>query len=92
MHVASRIVPAANRFGGSKQNVATAVDQIEREGSAEAFLERLASVAAVTTRPRFGVTIAAAPPATFPALEQRLEYGHLRDEHRATSRARDGAA
>lgn len=56
MHVASRIVPAANRFGGSKQNVATAVDQIEREGSAEAFLERLASVAAVTTRPRFGVT------------------------------------
>ena len=54
MHVASRIIPAANRFGGSKQNVASAVEQIEREGSAEAFLERLASVAAVTTRPRFG--------------------------------------
>ena len=55
MHVASRIIPAANRFGGSKQNVASAVDQIEHEGSAEAFLERLASVAAVTTRPPFGV-------------------------------------
>ena len=51
MHVASRIIPAANRFGGSKQNVASAVDQIEHEGSAEAFLERLASVAAITTRP-----------------------------------------
>ncbi|HEV8217816.1 MAG TPA: hypothetical protein VGP95_18320 [Gemmatimonadaceae bacterium] len=54
MHIASRIIPAANRFGGSKDNVASAVDQIEREGSAEAFLERLASVAAVTTRPKFG--------------------------------------
>jgi|RhiMethySRZTD1v2_1073278.scaffolds.fasta_scaffold375323_2 hypothetical protein len=54
MHIASRIIPAANRFGGSKENVASAVDQIEREGSAEAFLERLASVAAVTTRPKFG--------------------------------------
>lgn len=55
MYVASRIIPAANRFGGSKESVATAVDQIETEGSAEAFLERLASVAAVTTRPRVGV-------------------------------------
>jgi len=56
MHVASRIIPAANRFGGSKQSVASAVDQIEQEGSAEAFLERLASVAAVTTRPAFGAS------------------------------------
>jgi len=55
MHVASRIITAAYRFGGSKQNVTSAVDQIEHEGSAEAFLERLASVAAVTTRPKFGV-------------------------------------
>ena len=57
MHVASRIIPAANRFGGSKQNVASAVDQIEQEGSAEAFLERLASVAAVTTRPKAGTSL-----------------------------------
>src|SRR5689334_9350654 len=56
MHVASRIIPAANRFGGSKESVASAVEQIEREGSAEAFLERLASVAAVTTRPKSGLT------------------------------------
>jgi len=54
MHIASRIIPAANRFGGSKENVASAVDQIEREGSAEAFIERLASVAAVATRPKSG--------------------------------------
>jgi len=53
MHVASRIIPAANRFGGSKETVANAVEQIEHEGSADAFLERLASVAAVTTRPKF---------------------------------------
>jgi hypothetical protein len=56
MYVASRIIPAANRFGGSKETVASAVDQIEHEGSAEAFLERLASVAAVVTRPRFAGT------------------------------------
>jgi hypothetical protein len=57
MYVASRIVPAANRFGGSKNTVASAVDQIEREGSADAFLERLASVAAVTTRPPYGTSL-----------------------------------
>jgi hypothetical protein len=52
MAIASRLIPAANRFGGSKETVASAVEQIEREGSADAFLERLASVAAVTTRPK----------------------------------------
>jgi hypothetical protein len=57
MYVASRIIPAANRFGGSKENVASAVGQIEQEGSPEAFLERLASVAAVTTRPKLGTSL-----------------------------------
>lgn len=57
MYVASRIIPAANRFGGSKENVANAVGQIEQEGSAEAFLERLASVAAITTRPKAGMSL-----------------------------------
>jgi hypothetical protein len=50
MHVASRIVPAANRFGGSKKTVAEAVTHIENAGSSERFLERIGSVSRVLTR------------------------------------------
>ncbi len=52
LYVASRVIPAANRFGGSKQDIASAVGAIEQAGSPEAYLERLSHVAAVTTRPR----------------------------------------
>jgi hypothetical protein len=52
MHVASRIVPAANRFGGSKQTVAEAVGVIEEAGSPEGFLDKLAQAGRVTTRAR----------------------------------------
>jgi len=45
------LMPHANRFGGSRRTVESAVDEIENEGSAEAFLARIASVARVTTRP-----------------------------------------
>ena len=45
MHIASRVIPAANRFGGSKADIANAVEQIERAGSPEAFLTRLSPVA-----------------------------------------------
>ena len=54
MHVASRIVPAANRFGGSKQSVAQAVSVIEGAGSAEGFLDKLAQAHRVTGRVRQG--------------------------------------
>lgn len=54
MHVASRIVPAANRFGGSKQTVAEAVGVIEQAGSPEGFLDKLAQAGRVTTRARRG--------------------------------------
>lgn len=54
MHVASRIVPAANRFGGSKQSVAQAVSVIEDAGSAEGFLDKLAQAHRVTGRVRQG--------------------------------------
>lgn len=50
MHVASRIMPAANRFGGSKRTVGEAVAQIESAGSPERFLERIGTVTGVVTR------------------------------------------
>ncbi len=51
MRIASIVVPAANRFGGSKETVAKAVGSIEESGGTEGFLERISKVAAVTTRP-----------------------------------------
>jgi hypothetical protein len=42
MRVASLVVPAANRFGGSKRAVADAVAEIESAGGPERFLERTA--------------------------------------------------
>jgi hypothetical protein len=50
LHIASRIIPAANRFGGSKKTVAEAVSKIESAGSSERFLERLGSMSRVVTR------------------------------------------
>ncbi len=50
MHVASRIIPAANRFGGSKRTVAEAVSKIENAGGSEQFLERIASMSRALTR------------------------------------------
>ena len=52
MHVASRIVPAANRFGGSRQTVAQAVGVIEDAGSPESFLDKLAQASRVTSQIR----------------------------------------
>jgi len=50
MHVASRIIPASNRFGGSKKAVGEAVSKIEAAGSSERFLERIGSMSRVVTR------------------------------------------
>lgn len=50
MHIASRIIPAANRFGGSKKTVAEAVSTIEAAGSSEHFIERIGSVSRIVTR------------------------------------------
>ena len=46
------LMPHVNRFGAGRDTVSTAVREIESEGSAEAFLARLANVARVTTQPR----------------------------------------
>lgn len=49
--IAAIVIPKVNRFGGSKQAVADAVAEIEREGSPQSYLERLAVIAPVTTQP-----------------------------------------
>lgn len=48
--VASIIIPKVNRFGGSKQTVADAVEQIEREGGPEAYLDQLTHMSQTWTR------------------------------------------
>ncbi|HEX6537040.1 MAG TPA: hypothetical protein VF041_20820 [Gemmatimonadaceae bacterium] len=42
LRVASLVVPAVNRFGGSRQTVAAAVGEIEQVGGPERFVEQLA--------------------------------------------------
>jgi len=59
MRIASIVVPAVNRFGGSRQTVAAAVGEIENVGGPERYLEQLArragALTAVRGRPhRFG--------------------------------------
>lgn len=41
--IAAIIVPKVNRFGGNRRDVATAVEEIERLGSSERFLQRVAA-------------------------------------------------
>src|SRR5690349_2865562 len=59
MRVASLVVPAVNRFGGSKQTVAAAVAHIESVGGPERYVEQVARRGEVVTavqgkRHRFG--------------------------------------
>jgi hypothetical protein len=49
--IASIILPKVNRYGGSRKAVAEAVEEIEREGSAEGYLDRLTSTSSQYTRP-----------------------------------------
>lgn len=48
--VAAIVIPKVNRFGGSKQSVAAAVGEIEREGGPEAYLDRLTRISHTFTR------------------------------------------
>lgn len=50
--IAAIVIPKVNRFGGNKQMIAGAVDEIESAGSAESFLDRLTESSHVYTRPR----------------------------------------
>ena len=49
--IASIVLPKVNRYGGSRKEVAEAVDEIERVGSAEGFIDRLTTVSSDYTRP-----------------------------------------
>ena len=49
MRIASIVVPAVNRFGGSRQTVAAAVSEIEQVGGPERYVEQLARRAHVST-------------------------------------------
>ena len=52
MRVASIVVPAVNRFGGSRQTVAAAVGEIEQLGGPERYVEKLARRGEVMTAVR----------------------------------------
>jgi hypothetical protein len=52
MRVASIVVPAVNRFGGSRDTVARAVSEIEQVGGPEKYVEQLAKRAEVVTQVR----------------------------------------
>jgi hypothetical protein len=48
--VAAMVIPKVNRFGGSKKGVSAAVDEIEREGGPEAYLDNLTRISSALTR------------------------------------------
>ncbi|HSJ32132.1 MAG TPA: hypothetical protein VK933_11905 [Longimicrobiales bacterium] len=64
----SALLPAMNRFGGSKSEVREAVSQIERDGSPAAFMERAAHVPGV----REPVPIALRPASIRLAIEMAV--------------------
>lgn len=49
--IAAIVIPKVNRFGGNKTMIAGAVNEIERAGSAEGFIDRLTGSSHVYTRP-----------------------------------------
>jgi hypothetical protein len=53
-------MPKVNRYGGTKQTIAQAVNELEEQHGSEGYLDRLSRVARITTRPpmsrvRFGI-------------------------------------
>jgi hypothetical protein len=52
LRIASVIVPAVNRFGGSRSTIASAVGEIEQVGGPERYVEQLARRAEVMTKVR----------------------------------------
>jgi hypothetical protein len=51
MRVASTLMPKVNRYGGTKQTIAEAVDALEQQHGSERYLEILTRMARVTTQP-----------------------------------------
>ena len=51
MRVASMLMPKVNRYGGTKETIADAVNELDSERGSESYLERLSRTARITTRP-----------------------------------------
>ena len=51
MRVASSLMPKVNRYGGTKQTIADAVDALESTRGSEGYLESLSRTARITTQP-----------------------------------------
>ncbi|HEX4682105.1 MAG TPA: hypothetical protein VH277_05315 [Gemmatimonadaceae bacterium] len=49
--VAALVIPKVNRYGGAKETIRKAVDEIEAGGGSEGYLDRLTRTASVYTRP-----------------------------------------
>jgi len=51
MRVASTLMPKVNRYGGTKQTIAEAVNELEERKGSEGYLETLSQTARITTQP-----------------------------------------
>jgi len=51
VRVASTLMPKVNRYGGTKQTIAEAVEALERRKGSEGYLESIAAIASRVTRP-----------------------------------------
>jgi hypothetical protein len=51
LRIASIVVPQANRYGGARDTVASAVSEVEDSGGADGFLDRIGKISHVVTRP-----------------------------------------
>jgi hypothetical protein len=51
LRVASTLMPKVNRYGGTKQTIAEAVDALERRKGSQGYLESIAGIAPKVTRP-----------------------------------------
>ena len=51
MRVASMLMPKVNRYGGTKETIADAVNELDSERGSESYLARLSRTARITTRP-----------------------------------------
>ena len=91
LRVAARLLPHANRFGGSRRDVQRAVSSLEARGSAEAFLARVGepvrygrAFAADAVSPRFLGDENGAPFGLDPVRRLALEMAlHEESERRA---------
>ena len=106
LRVASTLMPKVNRYGGTKQNIAEAVEALELRKGSEGYLESIANIAPKVTRPSvwghatkenglFGLTRVqrlAFEMALHEEAERRAMEGELEELERAWREAEEIAA